>query len=508
MSILKQVKNKLIYEEFSKSDQDYWFNLKEKAFLSHIDTLYYSIFLKNDSVEDVPVNIIEFVNVLKDCKVRFEEEKRQAFYFDQDEDLLFTGKRNKIYDYCLSVPGMWDIFICSSLPNIFTPRIHIQLRSNALWGLGELNSIVSSYNCILKQLSLLNIEVDKVQENRIDYCYHTNYIQNQEAYFSDDMLKQHLDTNLRIYSKTGRFSKGELTIEYLSLGNRKSNNLFFRTYNKSREVVEMAYKGFFFDVWKSNGLISEYDYFIYSDCYKRQRYDSIEKSMILFYINYGQDKNLVARYKDMLDKDISVVEIRKEIKGVLPYPTLIMNIEYQTMRKFYFNAEEMINALPLISNINDDNLVRLFQIIDNRNVFLNYLTSTTVSFKKNVNNVNNDLKEKELYTDLWYRLRKCKLDGFTADDLQRVYNRRIDKDLLLRRLKGCLATLSLYENKDMTDINEDLSCLLSVLNDNDNVVDENGEIKINDIEYIRIKDKKKKALNSIIKKYQTRPLNR
>ena len=70
-----------------------------------------------------------------------------------------------------------------------------------------------------------------------------------------------MKTSFRIGQKVFRFYQGEITNEYLALGNRKSNNIFFRSYNKTREVCEMKYKDFFFDIWKENGLISEYDYY-------------------------------------------------------------------------------------------------------------------------------------------------------------------------------------------------------------------------------------------------------
>ena len=59
-----------------------------------------------------------------------------------------------------------------------TPRILVQLRSIGLWTLGENELLTYSYGIITEILQRYDIEVNYCQENRIDYCYHTNAIQN------------------------------------------------------------------------------------------------------------------------------------------------------------------------------------------------------------------------------------------------------------------------------------------------------------------------------------------
>ena len=196
------------------------------------------------------------------------------------------------------------------------------------------------------------------------------------------------------------------------------------------------------------------------------------------------------------ESEIKIDDLRKIFKGVLPEPTLIMNIEFQTQRKFYKSSDKFIEFLPFRSDISINELVRLFQIIDNRKIFLDYLTSTTVAFKKDGQ-----------YMDFWKRLRACKVDKVLNIKLKREYVKNINVDLIKKRLKSNLATLSLYTGNDDTDINDDMSLLLCILNDNDMKVDENGLIKYDDEEYIRIKDKKKKALKSIINNNISSPSN-
>ena len=504
MSILLNVKRTKLFKEFLKDEQEKWFNIKYKKYISHIDTLYYSVFLKNDFKGNVSSNIIEFIEVLKEFKTKLEKEQ-QDFWFDEEETLIYSRKRNRMYDHCISMNGMFDIFIASSVPNDVTPRIHIQLRSYALWCWGDKNSVNISFSALLKILSQFNIEVDRVQENRLDYCYHTNCLQSSQEVFEDSYLREHLKTNLKIYNKVGRFDDGTLTTEYFSLGQRKSNNVFFRSYNKTREVVEMGYKSFFLEIWLEQGLISNYDFYVYSDCFNRQRYDSIELSMAKFYVEYGKDEKYKETLNNMLNnKNITVNQVREIVKGILPYPTILVNIEFQTMRKFYSTGDDLINGLPFLEHKYDEYLNRLFRIMDNRKIFLNYLTSNTVRFVKNDDLITDD--EKLKYCDFWYRLRKLKIDGIKESAYTRVYKHNLNIELLKKRLKGNLASLSLYLGNDDDDIQKDMSNLISILNDNDHFTDDDGCIKIIDKEYSTIKEKKKKALNSYLKKQPPKDL--
>ena len=133
-----------------------------------------------------------------------------------------------------------------------------------------------------------------------------------DKFLSDNNLKKYLNTNLEKYKKVGdtrskKFyheTKVDLTQEYLSLGNRTSNNIFL-----TLEVIEKGYKGFFIEVWYSQGLISFYDKYCLTKGYENQNNNYVYKAM-----------------------------------------------------------------------------KRIYQIIDNRQIFLEYLTRKTVSFKKEESN--------------------------------------------------------------------------------------------------------------------------
>jgi len=199
----------------------------------------------------------------------------------------------------------------------------------------------------------------------------------------------------------------------------------------------------------------------------------------------------------MLKRDYksNLEHVRKYAATLLPNVTLIMNVEFQTMRKFYYYcSDSFINQLQ--TNDNNEITNRLFKIIDNRKIFLDYLTTKTVVFKKNDVEV----------ADWWNRLTKLKIKSNICDDLLKEYTRNLEIDKIKSKIKGDIATLNMYLNRDNTSLNDDLSAVLCCLNDNDienlrftNI--ETGEVvELLDNNYMYIKEKKKKSLNSLIKK--------
>lgn len=492
MSINNHVIRSKFYEELSLDLRKKYFNLSSKKFISNVDTLYYTCFLKDDSKENKSLGMREFIRHLE-C---FRDEIKivqQDIWFNHNEDLLYSRKRFKNYDHCISKNNHFDIFICSSLPNDVTPRIIIQLRSIGLWHLGTYEETLQSYKSLKSILSSFGLEVERVQENRLDFCYHTNSIQNPFKFYSDNNILKSLKTTMKIYHKVGRIEDNSITIDYLSLGQRKSNNLFFRSYNKVREVIEENYKEFFLEYWFNIKLINFYDFYVYSYAYKVGRYDSIYKGMLYFYVEYGQDIDRVSKYKSILEDPNSTIEdIRLEAKYFMPDVTKVVNIEYQTMRKFYYYSDSLIDGLPINYKSDEPVLRRIFQILDNRKIFLDYLTDTTVSFVK-------DNKSKKIeFLDYWKRLRSCKLDKTVNLEYTRDYSKNLNIELLVSRLKSTLASISLYKGNFDSTINDDMSLCFSILNDNTFKHIEDGVIEIIDNEYMQIKEKRKKALKSLL----------
>lgn len=499
MGFLVSATRSKIFNEFEKDMQEEFFSIKTQKYLHHIDTFYYSCFLKYDSKNNDESKIKSFIYILNEYK-SISDNKKDEIWYDYDKNILYKKRRFKIYDHCLSVKDYFDIFIASSLPNDVTPRVCIQIRSLALWTYGERKAINTSFEILKNILKEFDISVDYTKENRIDYCYHTNSVQNPSKYFTDDIIRDNINTSFRIGSKVFRKVNKDLTVEYLSLGNRKSNSCFFRSYNKTREVCEMGYKDFFLEFWYNVGMISRYDYEIYSFCYHKKSYDQIPYAQIEFYLKYGNDENIKRNLINIKkDLNLNLDTVRKRVKGLCPEPTLILNVEFQTMRKFYQTGEEFISTLPILEECEPE-LFKLFQILDNRKIYLDYLTSKTVAFVKSSYDPKSKKKldDKSIYLDWWYRLRRLKLDNTIDSEFLRKYPVSNNIEKTYRELKSCIAKINILKGNLDTDINEDLSVVLSVLNDNDFAVDEFGQVKLTDNDYNIIKEKKKKALKSYI----------
>lgn len=500
-------KNSLVFREFNSSEQKEFFDCKQKKYLHHIDNIYYSVSLEGDYINNTSGEIIKFIDDLSILKDLLNKSNSDSDWFDSDKTILLTrGTYAIFYTFRLSVNGLCDIYIAKNLPNDKTPRIVVQLRAEGIWSLGEYTSLIRSYEVLVDIFNRYGIQINDIKENRIDYAFHTNCIQNVNAFYSDKSLIKNLKSPFVSGAKYFNRANGYLETHTLQLGNRKSNNLFFRSYNKVAEILDVSHKFWFFDIWLYEGLISKYDYHVFNYCAKeKKKFKAIEWGMADFYINYG--KNPIIREKLKLivnDPNSNVTYLREIIKGLLPKCTQVFNIEFQTMRKFYNSSDNLIVTLPFRSdllyksNYDLDKLVKIFQILDNRDIFIDYLTSKTVSFVRDINvEYPKGTSDKVIYLDFWYRLRSVRTDKLTKYELSRFYkNTPADRNRTIKDIKRSFAKLALIDGLEETDINEDMSLAINILNDNDHIVENDGTIRIKDNEYMIIKEKQKKAFKS------------
>lgn len=516
MGYLVSTKRSQLFNEFSKDKQEQYFSQKVAKYYHHVDTYYYSIFIKDDNIKDDLQGLRGLFDIFIDFREKLKKAK-QDIYFDKEKDLLYRSRRFKIYDHCLGVEGLYDIFFCTSIPNSSTPRIVVQLRSIGLWKFGEYDLIEKSFILVKELLELYGLEVQKVQENRIDYAYHTNCVQNPIKFYGDKTLENNLVSTLSKYMKVGnvnhcsRSKKNKVTVDYFSLGMRKSNCIFFRTYNKVREVIEENYKEFFITLWYQEKLINYYDFFVYTYAYNKHNYDYIYWGMLEFYLQFGTDEVIKNRFSIIKrdSKKYTIAHLKELVLDVCPMPTLIMNIEFQTMRKFYFQGKDFINSLTNTTKLNCKELFPLWRVLDNRGIFLDVLTRDTVSFRKEEYVEVSSLKcEETYYLDFWKRLRSVKLPKTVELDYVRKYSSNINVDVLVSKLKGLIASFSVLSGNLDSNFDDDLSATLTYLNDNDfirKVYDDNNNYEYEDYDYDKIKGKKLKALKSVFSD-NSRPL--
>lgn len=505
MAIRIDTKRSSFFKELSKEYQDKYFDLKRDKYLHNIDTLYYSIFIKGDSNDDEHVN--HFVEDIKELKQNLMILNEESIDFMEDMEIMMG--RHADYTCRLSVRDCYDIFITTHIRNSNTPRILVQIRSYYLWLEGVENAIYNSFERVKKVLKYYGLVPDRVQENRIDYAFHTNVIQNPIKYFSIDKLNKHCYGSLKAYKIMGDLRKDNdnYTINYFSLGTHNSNNLFFRTYNKTKEVVEMGYKSFFFDIWYSEGLINYYDKYCLEYAYKFNNYDKLYEGALKFYLDYGQDMLRKQQINLLLnDEHTTLTHIKEYAIEFMPTVTIILNFEYETKRKYYYYYNDVIDLLP--TNCKVKELDRVFRIVDNKKIFIDMLTSKVVYFKKS--------KTDEEYLSFWKRLRNLKIKSLSTDKIKANYDTNVDIEKLKMRAVNSILSYSTYKNKtDKSDFTNDIFDLLSVLNDNDikdcnfsnmKVIDtDSGEILNTDNnvfreQYLHKKNKKYKQIKNRLNK--------
>lgn len=455
MAFRIDIRRSQIFQESTEDFNKHWFSFTQQKFLHNIDTFYYTVSLEKDYNKNPLVD--DFLYELSALKEKFKETKEPVAL--NDKLYVMAGRFDDIYEYRITCPDKYDIFVTSYLPNSSTPRMVVQLRSAALWLDGTKETIEDSYYQLVKVLSSFDLKVQAVYENRIDYCYHTNYCQDMYSFFADKKLQKQLKTNMRNFRKDGLIFDDGFELNYFALGSRNSNNVFIRIYDKTREVIEMAYKGFFIAKWLQEGLISKYDEYVLKYCYKLKNYEKRYEGMLQFYLEYANDelhKKEIRLY--LQDTDLNFNEIKALALSLMPQITTITNIEFQTKRKFYSGGDNMIETFDKILKCNK-NLERLYRIIDNRKVFLNYLTHYNMRF----------VDEAGEYLSWWKRLRGLKIKDIIENDSQylRTYQNNLDKDLMFRRTMRTIATNALYCSKIDSDITDDIVSYITSLNDND-----------------------------------------
>ena len=124
----------------------------------------------------------------------------------------------------------------------------------------------------------------------------------------------------------------------MNLGDRKSNNVYWRGYNKCQEVIRMNYKSFFIQRWFEHGLISAFDKYVYEVAYELKSYRTgVLVGRLKWYLEYGTNDELKAQCIEWLHSDYvrsdNNSHLEKKLRNLIPEPTLIFNIEYQTKRR-------------------------------------------------------------------------------------------------------------------------------------------------------------------------------
>lgn len=477
--IAYNVKNSVVFNEFSDKKQKEWFDFKQKNFLGHIDTFYYTLYVDADWNENE--NKIKLCNYLRDKKTFAEISKESVSVFENisDKMIMHPYFSAGFYKYHIGIKNKFDVFIAETVPNVNTPSFIVQLRSQALWLDGVRASFNESVEIIEAILKSYNLKIKQVRENRVDYAFHNNYIQDFIHFFPEKYLGEMIvanfsgfgeDGSIRFH-KEGMFRNSSVEIDYFTLGRRKSNNVFFRVYNKSKEVVEMGYKQFFIPMWFDKGLISKYDMYVLERAFKYGTWSARYKARCEFYYDYGSDLAVRQNIYDMLCcPDTKMSDYKKIAEQYTPDITLVTNVEFQTKRKFY-------DRLPvdLIKLSNDENFRSyMYDFLEQVPSLINFLTNETLRFVNYKGKFKTVRRSDRPVADWWERLRRCRqleLDSNLHIDYYRKYQLTLDiersKYMTLNKIARHSAYYGLNRDDDNATFYDDLCDYLSSLNDND-----------------------------------------
>lgn len=246
-------------------------------------------------------------------------------------------------------------------------------------------------------------------------------------------------------------------------------------YNKSQEVVEKNYKPFFIERWLENGLISQYDAYVYRCAYELHSYRTgLLVGRMRWYIEHGKDGELRERFQQDLDTGYVNSDnnefLEKELSSVLPPVTLIMNVEFQTKRRFYASVGEQFLRGMVYRYDGDPALEKLMKLVSLSPEFLEYLTRETICFVADRNDEDGKGKDRVM-CDWWRRIHSCRIpftDKVTLD-LWREYDRKTDIVRSRSLLQSAIARYSIISRQslDSRSFAEDVSDVLCSLNDND-----------------------------------------
>lgn len=473
-----------IYKDFSDSDREYWFDFRKNKFLHNIDTFYYSVKFQQDfTFDSADPKVKRFRKYFDNLYAEMESQELYGSsvtcFFPGTDKLLnlkpfhFAG----YFNICLECPDFFDIFFAPKVPHSsddgesVTCECVVQIRSYMLWMYGVRTSYERSMKYVRAIADYFKLDIAFTQENRVDYAWHTNYLQNPEKFFAPEKFyKMRVDRFRDALYHTAKSGQEDFEIDYIAMGKR-SDKVFIRIYLKSKEVVEKGYKPWFFKVWLLNGLINRYDLYCYEYAFLKHSWHQLDYGRLAYYAEYGKNSDLVDQCKKIISGEvtISATSLKELADRLTPKVNLIVNVEYQTMRKHSKNYE----LIPFFDNKDKLTEKRIYDYLDNRKLICDYLTDKVFRLVELPSEEYKDSnKSRRPMCAFWQSLRRCRLDdAFVPEEertLVRTYSRRLNAQVLKERAIKSAVTFGIYtKGINHDDPIQDAVEALCVLNDND-----------------------------------------
>ena len=490
----RTISNCSIYEELGEKDLDYWFDFKKSKFLHNIDTFYYSVKFYNDFTADSADPTVLEVRKFFACRQEKLASDASIDFLPVDFGGMLLNLRKctfaRMYSVCLEHPEWFDVFLATSVPrgsdggDSLTCEVVVQIRSYMLWMYGVNEAFERSYEYVKAIADYFRLQVAFVQENRIDFCWHSNYLSNPERFFRDtNFYKMRVDRFDGSISHTAKVGSSGFEVDYVAMGKR-SDKVFIRIYLKSKEVIQQGYKGWFLYMWLFHGLINRYDLYVYEECYKRKSWKYLNMARVSFYLEHGSDPAAKHTCRKLVDGSLTMEEdvLQRFADSLTPKVNLVMNVEYQTMRRH----TKSYQLVPYHDNSSKTVAKRIYDYLDNRRAIVDYLTFHVFRLVEPEGDVN---KSRRDLCSFWRALRSCRLIDVKLSKNQgklvRIYSRKLNGELVKTRAINSAVTYGLY----MKGINED--CIMK------DAMDALLRMNDNDIEKaLRYKKKRSRQLNA------------
>lgn len=480
----REISKTQIYKDFDEVENQYWFDFKKSKFLHNIDTFYYSVKFSNDFTFDSQDHKVKhFRNYFELLYKQMDSENRYVANITVSIPGIDTLLNLKPFSYagwytiCLEVPEYFDIFFAPTVPHgcdnkeSVTGECVVQIRSYMLWMYGVKLAYERSFEYVKAIADYFHLEIAYTQENRVDYCWHSNYLSNPEKFFNpDDFYKMRVDRFRDALFHTSKDGSEGYEIDYIAMGKR-SDKVFIRIYLKSKEVVEKGYKPWFFKVWLFNGLINRYDLYVYEYAFLKHSWKAIDLGRIAYYAEFGRDPNIIEKCNNILTNvlDQTADQIRKFADSITPKINLVMNVEFQTMRK---HTKSYI-LIPFFDYTDKLTSKRIYDYLDNRKIICDYLTRNVFRLVEPYQpGVNDSNKSRRDFCAFWSSLRSCKIDDcFVPEDertLVRTYTRKLNSEVVKSRAIKSAVTFGIY-TKGINNADPLQDCIeaLCMMNDND-----------------------------------------
>lgn len=478
---VQRIEKCALFQEMNEDDRAFWYDMKCKKFLHNIDTFYYSVKLGEDfTYESQDPKVLAFRRAVDSYSRKlalkgYSGDVVQFLVHGMDDYLnVLPLHFGKYYSLCLESPEQFDIFMAPVVPGSenavsVTSEIIVQIRSSMLWELGVNRAFEKSYEWVQAICKMYDFTIVEVKENRTDFCWHTNYLEQPENFFAlDSFYKMRVDRYGDANYHTAKVRSGKYEVDYISLG-RRGGRCFIRIYNKCKEVVEKGYKPFFLKTWLIHGLINRYDLYVLEESYLKNSWQYRTIARLKFYQEHGTDPEL----RFQCEEQIGIYETSAKVTDKMmlladqltPPLNLIYNIEFQLMRK----ASKSYEIIPFKNNDSKGPAKRIYDFIDNRRLICDYLTTNIFRLVEKTGDENMSRRPD---CGFWIALKRTKMvDAAPVPEglkLQRTYNRKLNADRMKQTILRKAVTYGMYvkgQNEDSPVSDAMLS--LCRLNDND-----------------------------------------